>query len=48
MATDELNASIQHGSFALKGVTLSGEDPIDALCSDGVYHGRRPMVVFEG
>ena len=35
MATDELNASIQHGGFALKGVTLSGEDPIDALSSDG-------------
>ena len=35
VATDQLSVSILHGGFALKGVTLSGEDPSDTLSNNG-------------
>ena len=34
-AADQLNLSLQHGGFNLKGITFSGEDPSDALSEDG-------------
>ena len=52
---DEIEQVLTHGGFTLKGITISGQDPLESLSSDGVsisvaglnWHPKEDSISFD-